>query len=102
MDRFKIALLILWAIATALVCSSFYLRVKKPKNDSFEISELIVLAGCIAGIVANINLLRLIFFSEYTKELINVLDIGDIITLLIGPIAVTWVAIQEIFKLFKP
>ena len=65
MDWFKIALLILWVIATSLLSLSFYHRVKKPQNDSFEVSEFIVLAGCAAGIAANINLLRLIFFSEY-------------------------------------
>jgi hypothetical protein len=101
-DWFKVTLIILWAALTGLISRSYYLDIKKPKGLSVEVSDFIVIAGCIAGGISSLNLMRLIFFSEQTKTLVNALDVGDIITLVLGPVAVTWVAVRELQKLFKP
>jgi len=101
-DGFKITLIIVWAALTGLISRSYYLDITKPKGQSVEVSDFIVIGGCVAGGISSLNLMRLIFFSEQTKALINALDVGDIITLVLGPVAVTWVAVREIQKLLKP
>jgi hypothetical protein len=48
-DWFKVTLIILWAALTGLISRSYYLDIKKPKGLSVEVSDFIVIAGCVAG-----------------------------------------------------
>lgn len=81
--QFKVALVMTWAVSTALISGRYYVHVKKPKGESVAVADFLVIAGCVAGAISSLNLIRLIFFSDETSEFIRSLDVGDIITLVL-------------------
>lgn len=69
-------------------------RSNKPLN--LELSQIISLILAVLGVVSSCDLLYKAFTLQQLKDLLG----PDIVTLIIGGIAVIWVSAKEVWKLF--
>jgi LPXTG-motif cell wall-anchored protein len=87
--------LLLWAGLTAVVVVAVVLvRYKRRKRLDIELSEFIGLVAAVLGVVSSCQLLYKAFTLQALQDLLG----QDIVTLIIGAIAVIWVSAKEVWK----
>ncbi len=88
--------LVAWLCLTLIVVLVVLLvryRTQKPLN--LELSQFVSLILAVLGVVSSCNLIYKAFTLQQLKDLLG----PDIVTLIIGGIAVIWVSAKEVWKL---
>ncbi|AFY62052.1 hypothetical protein [Synechococcus sp. PCC 6312] len=89
-------LLILWTVFTIVVILTvLILRKRQQKSVNLELAQLISLALSTLGIVSSTHLLYKAFTLRDFQEILG----ADIVTLVIGAVAVIWVSAKEVVKI---
>jgi hypothetical protein len=93
MDRL---LLVIWGVLTGIaIVGVLLVRRHLNKPIGLELSEFISLALAILGVISSCQLIYKVFVLEQLRSLLG----GDIVTLMIGGIAVIWVSAKEVWKI---
>jgi uncharacterized membrane protein YqjE len=88
--------LIIWvAITFVVLVSVLLIRRRKKKSLKLELTEFISLTLAILGIISSCQLIYKAFTVKPLQDLLG----ADVVTLVIGGIAVIWVSAKEIWKL---
>ncbi len=89
-------ILILWAFSTLMVILAvLIIRKRQQKSVNLELAQLISLALSTLGIVSSSQLLYKAFTFKDFQAILG----ADIITLVIGAVAVIWVSAKEVIKI---
>ncbi|MUL35867.1 hypothetical protein [Gloeocapsopsis dulcis] len=87
--------LLVWAGLTAVVVSVVVaVRWKRKTRLDIELSEFIGLVLAVLGVISSCQLLYKALTLQALKDLLG----QDIVTLVIGAIAVIWVSVKEVWK----
>ncbi len=71
-----------------------YIRWRRRKQLDIELSEFIGLIASVLGIISSCQLLYKAFTLEALRNLLG----QDTVTLIVGAIALIWVAVKEVWK----
>ncbi|AFY88384.1 MULTISPECIES: hypothetical protein [Chroococcidiopsis] len=92
MDR---STLLIWAGLTAVVVVIVVLvRWRRKQQFDLELAEFIGLILAVLGGISSCQLLYKAFTLQALKDLLG----SDIVTLIIGAIAIIWVSVKEVWK----
>lgn len=87
--------LLAWAGITAVVVLMVVVvRWKRKKRLDIELSEFVGLVLAVLGVISSCQLLYKALTLQALRDLLG----QDIVTLVIGAIAVTWVSVKEVWK----
>jgi len=89
--------LILWAILILFILAAYFIhRHRKKKCYELGLTEFVNTAMSSYAVIVSSELMYLAGTSQELKSLLG----NDIVTLFVGALAVIWVSIQQILKLF--
>jgi uncharacterized membrane protein len=92
MDR---STLLIWAGLTAVVVVVVVLvRWRRRQQLDLELAEFVGLILAVLGVISSCQLLYKAFTLQALKDLLG----SDIVTLIIGAIAIIWVSVKEVWK----
>ena len=94
MDWIKITA---WVLTTLSIFVVHYFRGKKPMTQELDLADFINVGVSMASVVSSCGLLHLAVTSQELKNLLGT----DIVTLVLGAVAIIWVSVQQIAKLFE-
>jgi heme/copper-type cytochrome/quinol oxidase subunit 1 len=88
--------LFVWSCLTALaVATVLAARRRSSKSLKLDLSEFISLALAVLGVISSCQLLYKAFTLKTLQDLLG----ADIVTLVIGGVAVIWVSAKEVWKI---
>ena len=89
--------LTIWAcLSTAVILTVILVRYRRLQRFDLELSQFISLILAVLGVVSSCELLHKAFTIQALRDLLG----PDIVTLVVGAVAVIWVSAKEISKLF--
>lgn len=88
-----------WAVLCPIVVITVvFVRYRRNKRFDLELAECLSLLLAMLGMISSIELLHKAFTLKALQDLLGL----DIVTLVIGAIAVIWVSAKEIWKAYLP
>jgi hypothetical protein len=91
----QIALVVWVSLTLVVIIAVLFIRRRKNKPFNLELSEFISLTLAVLGVISSCQLIYKAFTLEQLQDLLG----ADIITLVIGGVAVIWVSAKEVWKL---
>jgi uncharacterized membrane protein YqjE len=91
----QIALVVWGSLTLAVIIAVLFVRRRKSKSLNLELSEFISLTLAVLGVISSCQLIYKAFTLEQLQDLLG----ADIVTLVIGGVAVIWVSAKEVWKL---
>lgn len=95
MDRFT---LLAWAgLSVVVVAAAALVRYRRTGQLDIELSEFIVLVASVLGVVSSVQLLYKAVVLNAWQNCLG----SDVTTLIFGALALLWVSVQEVWKVFS-
>jgi uncharacterized membrane protein YqjE len=91
----QIALVVWMSLTLVVIIAVLFIRRRKNKPLNLELSEFISLTLAVLGVISSCQLIYKAFTLEQLQNLLG----ADIVTLVIGGVAVIWVSAKEVWKL---
>jgi uncharacterized membrane protein YqjE len=91
----RIALVVWGSLTLIVIIAVLFIRHRKNKPLNLELSEFISLTLAVLGVISSCQLIYKAFTVKQLQDLLG----ADVVTLVIGGVAVVWVSAKEVWKL---